>query len=110
MGSAAARARIAGRWLFAVALLAMASPMHAAEIKVLSSNATKTLLEDIGPMFEKASGHKVTLGFGTSQQVAKRMRGRRSSRSRGHHARSNRAAGQGQQGGGRLATSRSPVR
>ena len=45
----------------------------AAEIKVLSSNATKTLLEDIGPMFEKASGHKVTLGFGTSQQVAKRI-------------------------------------
>ena len=37
------------RWLFAVALLAMASPMHAAEIKVLSSNATKTLLEDIAP-------------------------------------------------------------
>jgi ABC-type molybdate transport system substrate-binding protein len=31
------------------------------------------LLEEIGPMFEKASGHKVTLGFGTSQQVAKRM-------------------------------------
>ena len=24
-------------------------------------------------MFERASGHKVTLGFGTSQQVAKRM-------------------------------------
>jgi molybdate transport system substrate-binding protein len=50
-----------------------ADPAVAAEIKVLSSNATKTLLEDIGPMFEKASGHKVTLGFGTSQQVAKRM-------------------------------------
>ena len=45
----------------------------AAEIKVLSSNATKTLLEDIAPMFERASGHKVTLGFGTSQQVVKRV-------------------------------------
>src|SRR5215204_4033595 len=73
MSSAAAKARIAGRWLFAAALLAMASPVHAAEIKVLSSNATKTLLEEFGPMFEKASGHKVTLGFGTSQQVAKRV-------------------------------------
>ena len=73
MGRAAAQTRIASRWLFAVALLALASPMHAAEIKVLSSNATKTLLEDIAPMFEKASGHKVTLGFGTSQQVAKRV-------------------------------------
>jgi molybdate transport system substrate-binding protein len=50
-----------------------AGPAAAAEIKVLSSNATKTLLEETGPMFERASGHKVTLGFGTSQQVAKRM-------------------------------------
>jgi molybdate transport system substrate-binding protein len=73
MGRAAAAARIAGRWLVVAALLALSAPMHAAEIKVLSSNATKTLLEDIAPMFEKASGHKVTLGFGTSQQVAKRV-------------------------------------
>ena len=54
--------------------LSCAGPATAAEIKVLSSNATKTLLEEIGPMFERASGHKVTLGFGTSQQVAKRVR------------------------------------
>jgi hypothetical protein len=53
--------------------LIWAGPAAAAEIKVLSSNATKTLLEEIAPMFERASGHKVTLGFGTSQQVAKRM-------------------------------------
>ena len=61
-------------FLGALALaLFWAGPAAAAEIKVLSSNATKTLLEEIGPMFERASGHKVTLGFGTSQQVAKRM-------------------------------------
>jgi molybdate transport system substrate-binding protein len=60
--------------LGAIALAATISgPVQAAEIKVLSSNATKTLLEDLGPMFERASGHKVTLGFGTSQQVAKRI-------------------------------------
>src|SRR6186713_2796454 len=73
MGGAAAGTRTAGRWIFAAALLALATPTQAAEIKVLSSNATRTLLEDIAPMFEKASGHKVTLGFGTSQQVAKRV-------------------------------------
>ena len=73
MGRAAAGTRIAGRWLVAAALLALTAPAQAAEIKVLSSNATRTLLEDIAPMFEKASGHKVTLGFGTSQQVAKRV-------------------------------------
>ncbi len=54
--------------------LSCADAATAAEIKVLSSNATKTLLEEIAPMFERASGHKVTLGFGTSQQVSKRMR------------------------------------
>jgi len=73
MGRAAAGTRIAGRWLVAAALLVLTAPAQAAEIKVLSSNATRTLLEDIAPMFEKASGHKVTLGFGTSQQVAKRV-------------------------------------
>jgi molybdate transport system substrate-binding protein len=45
----------------------------AAEVKVLSSNAARSLMEEVGPLFERASGHKVTLGFGTSQQVAKRM-------------------------------------
>jgi molybdate transport system substrate-binding protein len=75
MSRAAAGWRIAGIWLFAIALLTTTTtnPIDAAEIKVLSSNATKTLLEEFGPMFEKASGHKVTLGFGTSQQVAKRV-------------------------------------
>ena len=75
MGRAAAGWRIATFWLVSIALLtpAIIDPVQAAEIKVLSSNATKTLLEEFGPMFEKASGHKVTLGFGTSQQVAKRV-------------------------------------
>src|SRR5262245_59074699 len=58
----------------ALALSAVvATAAGAVEIKVLSSNATKTLLEEIGPMFERASRHKVALGFGTSQQVAKRI-------------------------------------
>jgi molybdate transport system substrate-binding protein len=73
MCRAAAEARAGVCWLVATALLILTAQAHAAEIKVLSSNATKTLLEDIAPMFEKASGHKVTLGFGTSQQVAKRV-------------------------------------
>jgi molybdate transport system substrate-binding protein len=75
MCRAAAEARAGVCWLVATALLILTAQAHAAEIKVLSSNATKTLLEDIAPMFEKASGHKVTLGFGTSQQVAKRVEG-----------------------------------
>ena len=58
--------------LAGVALL-LSGAVSAAEIRVLSSNATKTLLEEIGPMFERASGHRVALGFGTSEQVAKRV-------------------------------------
>ena len=67
------RLHSAVRGLILISLLSLSGAAAAAEIKVLSSNATKTLLEEIAPMFERASGHKVTLGFGTSQQVAKRM-------------------------------------
>jgi molybdate transport system substrate-binding protein len=35
----------------------------AAEIKVLSSNALKTVFEALGPQFEKASGHKIVFKF-----------------------------------------------
>jgi molybdate transport system substrate-binding protein len=38
----------------------------AAEIKVMSSNALKTVLEDLGPKFEKASGHKIVFDFNTA--------------------------------------------
>ena len=47
--------------------------MQAADVKVLASNSVRTMLEDVAPLFERASGHKVTLGFGTSAQVAKRV-------------------------------------
>ena len=45
----------------------------AAEIKILGSNSVRTLLQEIAPLFERSSGNKVTLGFGTSPQVSKRM-------------------------------------
>jgi molybdate transport system substrate-binding protein len=45
----------------------------AAEVKVLASNSVRTMLEDVAPLFARASGHTVTLGFGTSAQVAKRV-------------------------------------
>jgi ABC-type molybdate transport system substrate-binding protein len=42
--------------LVATAALTFATPGHAAEIKVLSTNALKTVLEDLGPKFEQSSG------------------------------------------------------
>ena len=58
---------------FALALLALPQLASADEIKVLSSNAAQAMMKNAAPLFEKASGHKVILGFGTSQQVAKRI-------------------------------------
>jgi molybdate transport system substrate-binding protein len=59
--------------LFAASLAASAaliaavlgpSAARAADIKVLSGGAMKLLMEAVAPQFERASGHKVTFGFG----------------------------------------------
>src|SRR5262249_4057665 len=39
---------------------------QAAEIRVLSSNAVKTALEELAPRFEKATEHKLVFTFGTA--------------------------------------------
>jgi len=45
----------------AIPLLAL--PVQAAELKVLSSTALKTVLEELGPQFEKATENKVSFAF-----------------------------------------------
>lgn len=42
------------------ALLFLAGQAQAAEIKVLASTAVKTVLEELGPQFEKATGNKIS--------------------------------------------------
>jgi len=44
----------------------VASGAQAAEIKVFSSNAVKTALEELAPRFEKATEHKLAFTFGTA--------------------------------------------
>jgi molybdate transport system substrate-binding protein len=56
-----------------IATLPWGSAVPAADVKVLASNSVRTMLEDVAPLFQRASGHTVTLGFGTSAQVAKRV-------------------------------------
>jgi ABC-type molybdate transport system substrate-binding protein len=63
-----------GLGLALVATLSWGSTVPAADVKVLASNSVRTMLEDIAPLFERASGHTVTLGFGTSAQVASARR------------------------------------
>jgi molybdate transport system substrate-binding protein len=53
----------------AAAALAFVTPAQTAEIKVLSSNALKTVLEDLGPKFEKATENKLAITFGTAAEL-----------------------------------------
>jgi molybdate transport system substrate-binding protein len=55
--------------LVAAAALALGAPADADEIKVLSTNALKTALEDLGPKFEQSSGHKLAITWGTAAQL-----------------------------------------
>src|SRR5262249_53180394 len=41
------------------------------EIKVLSTTAMKTSLDELAPEFERATGHKLTASFGPSAKIAK---------------------------------------
>src|SRR5262249_38597354 len=47
----------------------------AAEITVISSTAMRELLDELIPMFEQASGHKVTLDFQSGVNVTAKLRG-----------------------------------
>jgi molybdate transport system substrate-binding protein len=46
---------------------------HAAEIKVLSSNATKEAYTEMFPQFEKASGHKIVITWAGTNDIKKKI-------------------------------------
>lgn len=60
------------RYLVALFVLA-ASPATAQSLTVFSSNATKALIEELGPQFEKAAGQKLTLRFDNSAALKARI-------------------------------------
>src|SRR2546428_310161 len=45
----------------------------AAEIKIISSNAVKTVLEELGPQFEKSTEHKLVITFGAAVPLKGRI-------------------------------------
>lgn len=49
--------------LVGLGLPLLAAQTQATEIKVLASTALKTVLEEIGPQFEKANGNNVAFTF-----------------------------------------------
>jgi len=67
--------RIVTAGFAALVFLTQAGIANAAEIKVLSANAMKEVLDDLGPKFERASGHKLAITFGNLGAIRKRVQG-----------------------------------
>jgi 4-carboxymuconolactone decarboxylase len=59
-------------YLAALVMLA-AAPAAAQSLTILSSNATKALIEELGPEFEKSTGQKVTVKFDNSAALKARI-------------------------------------
>ena len=55
--------------------LSLGIAAEAAEIKVLSHRGIRPIMEDLGPKFERATGHKLAITFGPAGGVAKLVQG-----------------------------------
>lgn len=67
------RAITIGALSVSAALLALCGPAGAAEIKALSVTAMKPALEQLLPEFERATGHKIVVGYGTPGDITQRL-------------------------------------
>ena len=56
-------------------LLMLGIKAEAAELKVLSAFGMQSVLEDLGPKFERATGHKLAITFATGGATVKRVQG-----------------------------------
>jgi 4-carboxymuconolactone decarboxylase len=61
------------RLLTVALMLAVASDAAAQSLTVFSSNATKALIEELSPLFEQSTGHKVTVVFDNSAALKTRI-------------------------------------
>jgi molybdate transport system substrate-binding protein len=50
-----------------------ASPVTAAEITLLASNAINVILDEVIPQFERESGHKITMRLGVASSLRKQI-------------------------------------
>ena len=78
----------------ALVCLTQASIAGAAEIKVLSALGIKEIMEDLGPEFERATGHKLAVTFAPLGATVKRVQGGETADGAGTH-RSRTARGRG---------------
>ena len=65
--------RIVTAGFTALVFLTQAGIADAAEIKVFCGNAMKEVMEDLGPKFERATGHKLAITFAGLGIVVKRV-------------------------------------
>jgi molybdate transport system substrate-binding protein len=56
-------------------LLVLGIKAEAAELKVLSAIGMQSVMEDLGPKFERATGHKLAISFTTAGAAVKRAQG-----------------------------------
>ena len=59
--------------LGALAMVALAAPALAAEIKVLSGNGARAAVIELAAQFERATGHKVSVHFDVNPDVARKI-------------------------------------
>jgi len=52
-----------------------APAVNAAELKVLCALGAKEVMEELGPKFERTSGHKLTIEFGNLGNISRRIQG-----------------------------------
>jgi molybdate transport system substrate-binding protein len=52
-------------------VLAPMGGLHAAELRVLAGGSLRSVLSELGPQFERASGHKLTIHFDTTPNLIK---------------------------------------
>ena len=52
-------------------ILSPTGGLHAAELKVLAGGSLRSALTELGPQFERASGHKLTIHFDTTPNLIK---------------------------------------
>src|SRR5438034_4888299 len=53
----------------AAVFIALATGTHAAEVKVMSTNGVKAVLEELVPQFENAAKHKLVVRFGPAAEL-----------------------------------------
>ncbi len=56
-------------------LLLIGGDAGAAELKVLSALATRTMMEELGPTFKRTAGYRLAITFATAGEAVKRVQG-----------------------------------